>query len=126
MGYKLGNAVGLLGKGLVDEAFSAGFRDTAFEQLNIDSLLSEVDASFDADIAAAATLTTADDISDLASLDFKSVFAPLFEEHFQSADSIFSSKGWSVQYGTYSAENGFIEDQTNLANQTHARYFGEK
>ena len=29
MGYKLGNAVGLLGKGIVDDAFSSGFRDTA-------------------------------------------------------------------------------------------------
>lgn len=126
MGYKLGNAVGLIGKGIVDEAFSSGFRDTAFETIDMKTLLDNLESSYDDEFASMADFTSVSAASDLGSLEFKDVFVELFEEHFASAHSVFTSNEWFVDFGGYTnpdAPDAWISigSQDDGAS-SHARY----
>ena len=125
MGYKLGNAVGLLGKGLVDEAFSAGFKDTAFQAIDMETLLNNLEDTYENEFSAMADFTNVS-TTDLGSLEFKDVFIELFEGHFQSAHSVFTSNSWSAEYGYYDTVDvlaGFTADtQQDGSVGTHIRY----
>lgn len=127
MGYKLGNAVGLLGKELVDEAFSAGFKDTAFQAIDMETLLNNLEDTYENEFASMADFTNVS-TTDLGSLEFKDVFVDLFEGHFQSAHSVFTSNNWSAEYGSWdsSVSDGtdpFSADtQQDGSSGTHIRY----
>lgn len=126
MGYKLGNAVGLLGKGIVDDAFSSGFRDTAFESINMKTLLDNLESAYDDEFASMADFTSVSAASDLGTLEFKDVFIELFEGYFPSAHSVFTNNGWNAEYGSFDpspAPGSFSADtQQDGSAGTHIRY----
>lgn len=128
MGYKLGITVGNLGKGIVDDAFSSGFRDTAFESINMKALLDNLESAYDDELASMANFTGVSAASDLGTLEFKDVFIELFEGYFPSAHSVFTSNSWDAKYGSYDPspsdnKEPFTDDtQQDGSAGTHIRY----
>lgn len=123
MGYKLGNAVGLLGKELVDEAFSAGFRDTAFQAIDMQTLLNNLEDTYENEFSSMADFTNVS-TTDLGSLEFKDVFVELFEGHFQSAHSVFTSNGWSADWLSHDSmtDTWNSDTQQNGTSGSRVRY----
>ena len=126
LGYRLGNAVGLLGKGLVDEAFSSGFKDAAFQAINMSSLLDNLEESYEDEFSAMADFSGASSPGSLSAVEFKSTFMELFENHFHSAHSVFVNNGWTMEYGSFDpspAPGKFTKDtQQDGSMGTHISY----
>ena len=133
LGYKLGNTIGNLGKGLVDEAFAAGFKDTAFQTLDMSTLLDNTGRAMDEAIAAMASNADVD-VSDLGTLDFKNVFVELFEEKsshllatdaadgYAAAHAIFVAQTWIVTYGAYDGTNFTADGIQDGSAGDHVKY----
>ena len=121
MGYKLGSAVGTLGKSVVDEAFASGFKDTTFESLDIKTLLDDLEQSYENEISGMAKDSVS--LADVTPDEFKTVFLRLFEENYNAAHSVFTSTGgWSVEYGSWDTS---VDPKTYVASNNQDSHGGK-